>query len=133
MLVPVTALYAALLVVILVALLVPIGSLRGKTGISILHGDDMDLATAMRRHGNFIEHVPIMLVLMAIIELNDGNAIFLHVAGILLVIFRILHPIGLHHDQVRSLPRFIGAAGTFLLTIVLGLMALWQGASAMLG
>ncbi len=53
MLFPITALYAALLMVIMAFLGFKIGSLRGSTGISILHGDNMGVAVAMRRHGNF--------------------------------------------------------------------------------
>ncbi len=46
MLFPITALYAALLMAIIAFLGFKIGSLRGSTGISILHGDNMDVAAA---------------------------------------------------------------------------------------
>ncbi len=36
--------------------------MRGKTGISILHGDNMDLAEKMRRHQIFVEYVPLALI-----------------------------------------------------------------------
>ena len=59
-----------------------IGSLRGSTGISIFWGDNMEVAVAMRRHANFTENIPMALVLMPLVELNGGNAIFLHVIGV---------------------------------------------------
>lgn len=65
MLLPITAIYAALLVIIMIYLGFKIGSLRGSTGISIFWGDDMEVAVAMRRHGNFTENVPMALVLIA--------------------------------------------------------------------
>ena len=43
--VPITALYAGLLALIAIALGAVIGPLRVRTGISILHGDNMELAT----------------------------------------------------------------------------------------
>ena len=126
----VTALYAALLVAVFGWLSVKVGNLRGRTGISILHGDDMQLATAMRRHANFTEYVPLALILMGIVEINGGNAVFLHIVCVGLVIFRIAHPLGLHHDRMDHPLRLVGAAGTSLMIILLSLVALWQGIRA---
>jgi len=131
MIIPITALYAALLVAVFVVLTVRIGLARGKTGISMLDGGNEQVLVAMRRHGNFIEHVPLLLVLMAIIEINDGSAVFLHVVGIALVICRIAHPFGLRHDRAQTPMRMLGAGGTFLVTIALGLGVLWQGLGAL--
>ena len=130
MIIPITALYAALLVAVLVSLTTRIGLLRAKTGISILDGGNKHLAVEMRRHGNFAEHVPLLIVLMAIVEVNGGSAVFLHVVGGVLVISRIAHPLGLHHDRVQTPLRLIGAVGTSLITIALGVMALLQGVGA---
>lgn len=131
MIIPITALYAALLVAVFVVLTVRIGLARGKTGISMLDGGNEQVLVDMRRHGNFIEHVPLLLVLMAIIEVNDGSAVFLHVVGIALVICRIAHPFGLRNDRTQTPMRMLGAGGTFLVTIALGLVVLWQGLSAL--
>ena len=131
MLFPITALYAALLMVIVAYLGFKIGSLRGSTGISILHGDNMEVATAMRRHGNFTENVPMALILMGLVEANGGNVIFLHVIGIVLVLARIAHPIGLHHDSISHPLRLVGAAGTILSMLVLAGVALWQEVGAL--
>ena len=127
MIIPITALYAALLVAVLVCLTTRIGLLRAKTGISILDGGNELLAVEMRRHGNFAEHVPLLIVLMAIVELNGGSSLFLHVVGIVLIICRVAHPLGLHHDRVQAPLRLIGAAGTSLATVALGVAALLQG------
>ncbi|MDE0054694.1 MAG: MAPEG family protein [Gammaproteobacteria bacterium] len=130
MIVPITALYAALLVAVLVCLTTRIGLLRAKTRISILDGGNDRVAVEMRRHGNFAEHVPLILVLMAIVEINGGSPVFLHVVGIALVICRVAHPLGLHRDRVQAPLRLVGAVGTSLITIALGAMALWQGVVA---
>ena len=126
MIIPITALYAALLVAVLVCLTTRVGLLRAKTGVSILDGGNKQLAVEMRRHGNFAEHVPLLIVLMAVVELNGGSPLFLHVVGSVLIICRIAHPLGLHHDRVQTPLRLVGAAGTSLSTIALGVVALLQ-------
>ncbi len=130
MVIEITAFYAALLVAVLIFLTTRIGVKRAKTRISILDGGDRQVAVEMRRHGNFVEHVPLLILLMAIVEVNGGNQVFLHVVGSALVICRIAHPIGLHYDHVQTPLRMIGSVGTSLITGALGFMALWQGINA---
>ncbi|MDE0363979.1 MAG: MAPEG family protein [Gammaproteobacteria bacterium] len=127
MTIPITAIYAGLLVIVLVSLTTRVGLTRVKTGISILDGGSDKVAVEMRRHGNFVEHVPMLLLLMAVVEVNGGNPAFLHVVGIVLVLCRVLHPLGLRHDRVQTPLRVIGAAGTSFVTIALGSVAIWQG------
>ena len=123
--VPITAFYAGLLALIAIALGVPIGAMRARTGISILHGDNMELATLIRRHANFTEGVPLALILLAALELNGASPGLLHGLGIALVAARIAHPLGLHHDNVRSPLRGIGAGGTILVTLIAAVMLIW--------
>jgi len=126
MIFPITALYAAVLAAIGLVLMFRVVLLRGKTGISILHGENMELAQAMRRHGNFVESVPLVIILMGIVEANGGNAILLHAMGAVLVAARIAQPLGLHHDRMIHPLRAVGTVGTVLPTVVLGGLALWQ-------
>jgi uncharacterized membrane protein YecN with MAPEG domain len=124
--VPITALYAGVLALWLGWLGFQVGSTRSRTGISIMHGDDMDLAEKIRRHANFTESVPLALLLMGAIELNGAGAGLLHGLGIALVVGRVAHPFGLHHDNMRHPLRAVGAGLTFLVTSVAALMAIWQ-------
>ena len=130
MVIEITAFYAAQLVAVLIFLTTRIGVKRAITRVSILDGGNKEVAVEMRRHGNFVEHVPLLIVLMAIIEINGGNPVFLHVVGITLVICRIAHPIGLHYDQVQTPLRMVGSVGTGLITGAPGFVALWQGLGA---
>ena len=123
--VPITAFYAGLLALIVTALGAVIGPMRLRTGISILHGDNMDLATRVRRHGNFTESVPFALILLGFLELNGAAPALLHGLGIALVAARIAHPLGLQHDNVRNPLRGIGAGGTSLVTLVAGVVLIW--------
>ena len=64
---------------------------------------------------------------MGAIELNGGSDMMLYVCGDLLIIARIAHAIGLKHDNMAHKGRLIGAGGTALITLVLGVYGLWLG------
>ena len=126
MLLPITALYAGILMIFALALSFRAGGFRGKTGISVLFGEpaNMELIERVRVHQNFLEYVPMAIILMGIIELNGGNATFLHVFGVVLIIARIAHAIGLKHDNMGHPGRAIGAGGTALISVIAALYAL---------
>lgn len=125
--VPITALYAGVLALFAFYLSARAGGFRGKAGVSILYGDPIDwtLAERVRTHQNFLEYVPIILVLMGLIELNSGSSTFLYAVGSLLVIARIAHAVGLKHDNMAHKGRFIGAAGTALIMIASAVYSIW--------
>ena len=124
--VPITALYAGLLAIYGIWLSFQAGSMRGKTGISILHGDNMELAEKIRRHGNFIEYVPMALILIGVLEINGASPTFLHMLGVVLFLVRVAHAKGLHHDNIAHPLRAVGAGGTALVTVVAALAAIWM-------
>lgn len=116
--VPITALYAALQALLAIGLVFPVGQLRGKTKVSLGSGGNPELETAIRRHANWTEHVPIALLLLALLELNGGSPGLLHGLGATLLVARILHPLGLDAADMRRPLRGIGAIGTLLVTLV---------------
>jgi uncharacterized membrane protein YecN with MAPEG domain len=132
---PITALYASILMIFALALSFRAGGVRGRTGISVLFGEppNMELAERVRVHQNFLEYVPLAIILMGIIELNSGNATFLHVFGVVLIFSRIAHAIGLKHDNMGHPGRVIGAGGTALISVAAALYALWMVVGPMLG
>jgi len=119
----ITALYAGIMGLIAITLAFLAGSQRGKTGISIGDGDNKDLLLAMRRHGNFIEWVPMTLILLGLLELDGGAPRAIHVMGVALVVFRIAHAVGLKADSIQGIGRLIGAAGT---TLVMAVLSVWN-------
>jgi uncharacterized membrane protein YecN with MAPEG domain len=124
--VPITALYAALLALVGVALQQLVGFSRLRAGVSLGDGGNGALLVAMRRQANFVEQVPIAVVLMALIELNGAGAAWLHALGASLLFARILHPFGLEAGDMRRLPRFFGAVITLLVVLAAAATALWQ-------
>jgi uncharacterized membrane protein YecN with MAPEG domain len=124
--VPITGLYAALQAFVAIALVAPIGRLRGKYDVSIHAGGHPDLDVAIRRHANWTEHVPFALLLMGLLELNGGSPGLLHGLGIGLLAARVLHPLGLKHDNIRVPLRGIGAFGTLIVTLVAAIALLMK-------
>jgi uncharacterized membrane protein YecN with MAPEG domain len=118
LLVPITGLYAALQAFIAIALVAPVGRLRGKYNVAIHAGGHPDLDLAIRRHANWTEHVPFALLSIGLLELNGGPAGLLHGLGAGLLVARVLHPLGLKHDDMRVPLRGIGAFGTLLVTLI---------------
>ena len=91
----------------------------------------MVLAEKIRRHGNFIEYVPIALILIGVLEINGSSPIFLHVLGVALVAARVAHAQGLYHDNPGHPLRAVGAGGTALVTVAAGLAAIWMSVDAL--
>ncbi len=116
----ITSFYAVPLGVMGFGLAAHVIMLRTKTGVSIMDGGNIQLAERIRRHGNFIENVPIILLLMALAELNGVGSMWLHISGGLLIIGRLLHAAGLKHDQ----PTAIGRTSGISITILSGLIAI---------
>jgi len=131
--IPITLFYASIMAVFALFLSFKAGGFRGKSGISVLFGDppNMELAEKVRRHQNFLEYVPLLLIVFGGIELGGGSSTFLYVAGDLLIIFRIAHAIGLKHDNMGHPGRLIGAGGTALLTLVAAGYGLWLSVNAL--
>jgi len=124
-LVPISALYTALQALIAIGLTIPVGQARLRAEVSLGDGGNADLQTAIRRHANWTEHVPIALLLIALLELNGASAALLHGLGATLVVARIAHPIGLSATNMRSPLRGIGAFATMIVTAVAALALLW--------
>jgi uncharacterized protein len=116
---PITTLYALPLAVIFLVLFMNVTMNRSKLNLSIGDGGHANLLEQIRKHGNFVEWVPMVLILMALAEANRTGSIWLHAAGILLVVGRVLHPIGLKADNAAHPLRIAGNMGGILATLIL--------------
>ncbi len=125
--IPITAIYAGLhgLLAVLLANFVLYVRLRpGKA--PEWQGD-----AALRVQANFVENVPIALVLLLVLELQGLSREFLHGCGASLFILRLLHAWGLGTYEGANYPRLIGAQGTFVLISVMAVAALVTGFEAL--
>lgn len=115
----ITALYAGLLAPILVLLSVRVIGQRRLARVAIGHGEDKALLRRMRVHANFIEYVPMALILMALAENLKTTPLLLHVMGLALLVGRLLHAYGVSQDRENLNLRVTGMALTFT-AILLG-------------
>ncbi len=119
MILPVTTLYALPLAVIFLALWFQVTSYRAASKVSIGDAGDVNLHERIRRHGNFIEWVPMGLILMALAEAGTSNSFALHTAGGLIVLGRALHPFGLKAARGTHPLRIAGNSCNILSTVIL--------------
>lgn len=124
--VPVTALYAALLGLLLVILMLAVIKLRRSLRVGLGNGGNRDLQQAIRAHGNAIECVPIFLLLLAAFELNHGSVMLLHLFGTAFIMVRVAHAWGLYASSGASLGRVGGTAGTITLLVALAIANLFR-------
>jgi uncharacterized membrane protein YecN with MAPEG domain len=110
----ITSLYAAIFTVFVIVLASIVSANRARAKVSILHGDDMVLALWMRRHGNLIENIPLALILMGLCEANGLGAMWLNALGIVLIVGRLMHAVGLTVDNPAAPLRIAGGALTQL-------------------
>jgi uncharacterized membrane protein YecN with MAPEG domain len=121
----VTALYAALAGFMVLGLAGLVVRARWRYGTSLGIGTEPGMERAVRVHANFIEYVPLALLLLLVAELNGISASLLHAAGILLLVSRTLHAYGLSQRSGRSFGRFYGTAGTWLTLLLLSASLLY--------
>jgi uncharacterized membrane protein YecN with MAPEG domain len=122
----ITGLYAALVALLMMGLAIRVMMLRRRNSIGLGDGGNRAVACAARAHGNAAEYVPLALILLLVLELNQTLPMLLHVFGIVLVIARVLHAIGLSRTPGVSAGRAIGAAVTLLVILAMAAMLLWQ-------
>ncbi|MFK7914844.1 MAG: MAPEG family protein [Pseudomonadales bacterium] len=80
----------------------------------------------LRVQANFVENVPLALVLLGLLEYSGIGATATHILGSALVIARLLHAWGLGAYEGANYPRLIGAQGTFLLVSIMAVAAIYQ-------
>lgn len=120
MLAPATAFYATALVVLKLFLVWRVIALRQHHGIGLGDGGNRDLELAIRTHGNYMEYLPLVLILMFIAEMNGVADAALHGAGVLFIASRLAHALGMTQGRGRwHLGRAGGVVGTWLALLLL--------------
>lgn len=86
---------------------------RRSHKIGIGDGGDKYLLRKMRAHGNFVEYVPMALLMLALLELGGLDARGLWAFGAILLLARGLHAFGLSKRSGVSFGRFWGTVLTW--------------------
>jgi uncharacterized membrane protein YecN with MAPEG domain len=121
MILPIALTFAGAAAILHIWLAARVSRLRAALKISIGDGGNEALVRRMRAHANYGENMPIVLIMIALIELAGGDARILWAAGILFILSRIAHGFGMDQASPSRL-RMIGMIGN---TIVLIGLAGW--------
>ena len=121
---PVFFVCAGLLGLLAVSLTVSVGRLRMRKKIYLGDGGDAEMLAAIRTHGNFMEYVPLCLLLIYIVS-DFFSFWYVAVLSLALLLSRVLHAGGLL--GFIPLGRTLGAAGTTLILAVTSAMLIMSG------
>lgn len=121
---PVFFVCAGLLGLLAVSLTLAVARLRGKKKISLGDGGDPEMLAAIRAHANFVEFVPLCLLL--IYMASDFHGFWtVAILSIVLLLARVLHAGGM----LGFIPsgRFLGAILTTAILIAASVMMIVAG------
>ena len=98
---------------------------KTRIGSKVMVGDGGNplLTARMRAHANFLEYVPLALILIGLIEMRVGASRLLFGLGIALVLARIAHPYGME----RPAPNPYRAGGILVTYAVTIALMVWGG------
>nr|AEQ20632.1 putative glutathione S-transferase [uncultured bacterium CSLF43] len=107
--------------------------LRIKHKIHLGSGDNPELERMSRVFGNYVEYVPIGLVLLIALEVAQSPVWYLHLCGMTLLLGRIFHAIGLSQTELPNSLRRLGMILTlfslFLASVGVTLWTIFEPAS----
>lgn len=115
----ITPMYAALLGLLLVVLSARVIKLRIRFRVGVGDGGEPLLERAIRSQGNFVEYVPLTLIVMFFFEVLTQYHGLVHIFGSALLIGRFFHAYGISQvDEILKL-RQIGMMLNFLVLLAL--------------
>jgi uncharacterized membrane protein YecN with MAPEG domain len=129
----ITALYLAVLALLYTVLAIQVARLRQNNRASFGDNDSVQLRSAIRAHANFIEYVPIITLMVAMLEMAGASALRVHILMGALLVSRLFHPLGMY-AKPNTLQFRIGRVGGITITLALlvacAVMILLRGLSA---
>lgn len=121
----ITPMYAAALGIILLILSIRVVAVvRVKGGKQYGDGGDAALTPVVRGQANFIEYVPMIVIIIAFAEASGASATWIHGLGGTLLLGRVLHPLGLTNEDGVNPLRFIGTNLTWIVLLVSSVLVL---------
>lgn len=124
--VTITPLYAAALGLILLVLSGRVIQAVRAKGVGLGDGGSAENLVIIRSQGNFVEYVPMCLILIGFAEAGGASNGWIHGLGGALLLGRVLHPVGMSPSPKPNAFRFIGTVSTLLVLLVSSLLVLTQ-------
>jgi uncharacterized membrane protein YecN with MAPEG domain len=113
-LLPITLTTASALCLMGLVLAFRCGAGRAKHHVMMGDGGNEDMIVRMRTQANFVEYVPLALILLGLLEMGGANHTALVYGAAALVLFRVMHAVGMPRPAPNVF-RAGSAIGTFLL------------------
>jgi hypothetical protein len=121
------ALYVGLFGLMLIFLSLRVSFVRRDERIALGDGDNIALRRRIRAQGNFIEFVPIALLLLVLAEHTGMGSLYIHIFGIILLAARIAHAYGISQVKEPFIFRMTGTIATQSVIAILALYCIWAG------
>lgn len=128
MLLPITLTTAAACGLLNLWLGARVGKVRIAEKVFIGDGGNELVLRRMRAQANFVEYAPIILILIAALELGVGSQTWLWVASVLFVLARVCHLFGMDGGKF-VIGRRIGIIVTLVIMLILSIAAAWLAKS----
>ena len=122
----ITPIFAGIAAFMLIWLSFRVVALRREKKILSGDGGDAQMRSAIRAQGNFVEYVPLTLVLMGFAEMQGANRGVIVLVGLALVAGRALHALGLSRDPEQFTFRVRGMFFTFTALAIAAVLCLGQ-------
>ena len=113
----ISVIYAIVSALLIIYLSFEVIRIRRKLRISVGDGDNEELQTAQGAQSNAVEYLPITLLLLFYLEYNGAGNWIIHLAGITLIVGRIIHAHGLLKRNLNR--RVLGMQITITVLIAL--------------
>jgi hypothetical protein len=122
------ALWAGLLMLLMLVLSVLVVRQRERHGVLFGTGDVPDLERAIRAFGNAAEYIPAGLAALAVLAAVGARPLVVHGFGALLLAGRLAHAWGLSRSSGATIGRRSGMALTWLAFLIGGCLLLFYAA-----
>ena len=121
----ITLFYTSLITILAIFLALRNGVIRGKTKTMLGDGGSSELLQSMRAHGNLMEHAPIALILLLLLEMQGVVDWKLHLIGSTFFLCRILHAYGISISRESTPYRVVGALGSWVLMMGMSIYGIY--------
>ncbi len=121
------ALYVGIFGILLIVLSLRVSLVRRDARVALGDGDNEVLLRRIRAHGNFVEFVPIALLLLALAEHTGMGSLLIHLFGLVLLAARISHAYGICQTNEIFVFRMFGTVATLTVIGILSLYCIWAG------
>jgi uncharacterized membrane protein YecN with MAPEG domain len=125
----ITSAYLGILALLYLVLGLQVSRLRRGNKVLFGDGGNIQLRSAIRAHANFVEYVPIIVLMIAMLEMSGMPAMRVHLLMGALLVARLLHPLGMYVGP-RTLQfqicRVGGISLTLLVMLAAALLLLWR-------